>query len=196
MVHPLTEERPLDPNQEAEALEALKELEEERLQEEGDAVKDWTKKDVNEKHSLLGEISQMNEVLEQLPDVMESDAFPLPNATMEEDKPEERGENDEGKTPVTTEVDTTIVVKTPDVAGKVEIEVVQLKSDDSKDDESEPEDPEEELPLEDIAQQETEVTEGNTKADTTGNSSKNQEGNGTEKGTADQAGPPDGGATL
>ena len=85
-------------------------------------MEDWTKKDVNDKHSVLAEISQMHEVLEQLPDVMESDAFPLPNATMEEDKPEERGENDEGKTPVTTEVDTTIVVKTPDATGEGEIE--------------------------------------------------------------------------
>ena len=199
VAHPLTEERPLEPSQEAEALEVSKELEEARPEEEGEAVKDWTKKDVNEKHSLLGEISQMNEVLEQLPDVMESDAFPLPNATMEEDKPEERGEKDEKDTPVTTEVDTTIVVKTPDATGEVEIEVVQLESDKSEDDGSEQENSEEDLPLEeaaDTAQQETEVTEGNTKADTTGNSSKNQEGNGTEKGTADQAGPPDGGATL
>ena len=141
----------------------------------------------------------MHEVLEQLPDVMESDAFPLPNATMEEDKQEERGENDEGKTPVTTEVGTTIVVKTPDATGEGEIEVVQLESDNSEDDGSEQENSEEDLPLEeaaDIVQQETEVTEDNTKANTTGNSSKNEEGNGTEKGTADQAGPPDGGATL
>ena len=199
VAHPLTEERPLEPSQEAEALEVSKELEEEKPQEDRDAVKDWTKKDANDKHSLLGEISQMHEVLEQLPDVMESDAFPLPNATMEEEKPEERGGNDEGKTPVTTEVGTTIVVKTPDAAGEGEIEVVQLESDDSEADGSERENSEEELPLEeatDIVQQETEVTEDNTKADTTGNSSKNEEGNGTEKGTADQAGPPDGGATL
>ena len=91
------------------------------------------------------------------------------------------------------------MVKTPDAAGEGEIEVVQLESDDSEDDGGERENSEEDLPLEeaaDIVQPEIEVTEDNTKASTTGNSSKNEEGNGTEKGTADQAVPPDGGTTL
>ena len=162
-------------------------------------MKNWTQKNVDGKHILLGEISQMNEVLEQLPEIMEGDAFSLTNATRDEDETGKKDERDDVPPHVTTEVDTTIVVKTPDVTGEVEIEVVQLESDKSEDDGSEQENSEEDLPLEeaaDTAQQENEVTEGNTKADTTGNSSKNQEGNGTKKGTADQAGPPDGGATL
>ena len=122
-------------------------------------------------------------------------------ATLEEDKLEERGENDEGKIPVTTEVDTIIVVKTPDVAGEVEIEVVQLESDDSEGDGSEQDTSEEDLPLEeaaDIVQQEIEVIKDNTKASIAeiSSESENEAGHGAAKGTADQAGPPDGGTPL
>ena len=158
-------------------------------------MEDWEKIDVNVKYSVLDDISQMQEVLEQLPDVMESDAFPLPDATMEEEEPEERGAHDEGKTSASTEVNTTKVVKTPDATGEGEIEVVQLESDDSADDESS----EEDLPLEEAAdtvQQEIKVIEDDTKASITENSSKNEAGNGTDRGTADQAGPLDGGTTL
>ena len=58
---------------------------------------------------------------------------------------------------------------------------------------------EEELPLEeapDIAQTEVEKTEDNTKVEISATTGKNDEGKDVEEGTADQAGPPDGGVTL
>ena len=121
VVLPLTAEQPPDPNPENEALDAAKELEKDS-REEGEIVKNWTQKDADAKHPLLGEISQMNELLEQLPEIMESDAFSLTNATREEDETGNKNERDDVPPHATTEVDTTKVVKTPEVAEEVEIE--------------------------------------------------------------------------
>ena len=94
VVPPLTAEQQPDPSPETEALEASKELEKE-IQEEGKAMKNWTQKNVDAKHILLGEISQMNEVLEQLPEIMEGDAFSLTNATRDEDETGKKDERDD-----------------------------------------------------------------------------------------------------
>ena len=213
----------------------------------------------------------MNELLEQLPEIMESDAFSLTNATREEDETGNKDERDDVPPHATTEVDTTKVVKTPEVAEEVEIEnrEGQEKEDkESKDYEktndmqeeenlpneeenipylsvpeflhnnfpppngtgidslgniyalrledevdmtevmaiessgkggSEKASAEDELPLEeapDIAQTEVKMTEDNTKVEISAITGKNDEGKDAEEGTADQAGPPDGGVTL
>ena len=89
------------------------------------------------------------------------------------------------------------MVKTPEVAEEVEIEVDMtevMAIESSEKGGSEQASAEEELPLEeapDIAQTEVEMTEDNAKMEISASTGKNDEG-----GTADQAGPPDGGATL
>ena len=82
VVQPLIEKQAPGPTPEIEAQQASKEPERES-QEEGDAVKSWHEKDVNSGHQPLGEFSQMNDMLEQIPEVMEGDAFSLTCATKE-----------------------------------------------------------------------------------------------------------------
>ena len=89
------------------------------------------------------------------------------------------------------------MVETPEVAGEVEIEVAQLGS--SEEGENEQESSEGGLALEEapnIAQPETGENNVNTNGEPIGKTSKKQEGNDTERGPADQAEQPDGGATL
>ena len=88
-------------------------------------MKSWTKKDVDAKHQLLGEISQMNEVLEQLPEIMESDEFSLTNATEEEEETGNKEERDNATPHATIEVDTTKVVETPEVAEEVDMSYLE-----------------------------------------------------------------------
>ena len=153
----------------------------------------------------------MNEVLEQLPEIMEGDAFSLTNATRDEDETGKKDERDDVPPHVTTEVDTTKVVKTPEMAEGVEVEIDRtevMAVESSEKSGSEQASEEEELPLEeapDIAQTEVEKTEDNTKVEKTEDNTKvetsaitgkNDEGKDAEEGTAYQAGPPDGGVTL
>ena len=82
VVPPLIEKQAPGPSPEIEAQQASRESERE-TQEEGDAVKSWHEKDVNAGHQPLREISQMDNMLEQLPEFMEGDAFSLTCATKE-----------------------------------------------------------------------------------------------------------------
>ena len=114
---PLTAVQPPAISPTNETPEAHRELEKDH-HEEGEIVKTWAQKDVNEKHSLLGEIAQYNVVLSHLSEIGVDD--------MEEehgggDEDEGNIENDNGKNPIATdEVDTTKVVKTPEEAKGME----------------------------------------------------------------------------
>ena len=271
VVLPLTAEQPPDPNPENEALDAAKELEKDS-REEGEIVKKWTQKDADAKHSLLGEISQMNELLEQLPEIMESDAFSLTNTTQEEDGAGNKDERDNDIHPyATTEVDTTKVAKTPEEANGMEVENQEgperedsesmncEKTNNMQEEENLPNDEgdipyisipqflynnfpppngagidgsgniyalrpedevtmtevvttesaekggseqasaEDELTLEeasDITQTEVEKIKDDIKVETRATAGRAEKGKEAEEGTADQAGPPDGGGTL
>ena len=94
------------------------------------------------------------------------------------------------------------MVKTPEIAEEVEIEIDKtevMAIESSEKGGSEQASAEEELPLEeapDIAQTEVEKTEDNTKVEISAITGKNDEGKDAEEGTAYQAGSPDGGVTL
>ena len=84
-------------------------------------MKSWHEKDVNAGHQPLGEFSQMNDMLEQIPEVMEGDAFSLTCATKEGLDTGNTEARTDSTPQATPEVDTAIVVETPEAVEEVEI---------------------------------------------------------------------------
>ena len=85
-------------------------------------MKSWNEKEVNARHHPLGEFSQMDNMLEHIPEFMESDAFSLTCTTKEALDAGNTKAGTGATSEVTLEVDTALVVETPEVAEEMEVE--------------------------------------------------------------------------
>ena len=142
-------------------------------------MKSWTQKDADAKHSLLGEISQNNELLAQLSEIEREQEFLYNNS------PPTSGAGTAAPRTEDEVVMTTVVTTESADKGGSEKNVRASSGDEPTLEEAS-----------DITSTEVKKTEDDTKVETRETAGEVENGKEAQEGTADQAGPPDGGGSL